>query len=460
MSAPACVATLCLAFLLAGCRRLEVVDLDGGDTGAGGVGAGGSGGGANDTSSGMPSSSSSPSASSSEASTTGGMVSCEPGATLSCFDGPTGSAGVGICVAGLATCNATGDGFGPCVGEVLPEPVDDCLTPEDEDCDGVSNTDCDSVFPIAPTAADFGWQGVQDRFAHGSTLCTGEVAAAISDQALCFAGSDNRLHCAGQVGSRVFGASFVDAGLEDPRQILITATFNVPEGNAMCVVVGDGSMQCLGHRNAHGELGTGDTNPVDAFTAWGGRHDIVRGATGSGDQFCVVTVDHAVYCAGYAFTPVPSYQGRASAMWNYGALHLDEPGVFRVSPGLANCRVQSVGLLCDWPSPQGPPGHTVTGGQVLTPYDGEGTACHLDDDANVACFSVATSVETPLFAQGKVIELLTNYYSEAICAVYADGSLWCIGPNQNGKLGVGSVTELSVETEVAPPGSVRPPCSP
>jgi hypothetical protein len=53
-----------------------------------------------------------------------------------CYDGPAGTQGVGICKAGNHTCNAQGDGYGPCMGEVLPAPVDSCATPEDDDCDG------------------------------------------------------------------------------------------------------------------------------------------------------------------------------------------------------------------------------------------------------------------------------------------------------------------------------------
>ncbi len=64
---------------------------------------------------------------------------CEPGAESPCYSGPAGTAGVGSCKGGTATCLASGDAFGSCAGEVLPAALDDCATPVDENCDGVIN---------------------------------------------------------------------------------------------------------------------------------------------------------------------------------------------------------------------------------------------------------------------------------------------------------------------------------
>jgi hypothetical protein len=64
---------------------------------------------------------------------------CAPGATASCYDGPAGTEGVGACITGMKTCLPSGDGFGPCAGQVLPAAKDDCATPEDENCDGNVN---------------------------------------------------------------------------------------------------------------------------------------------------------------------------------------------------------------------------------------------------------------------------------------------------------------------------------
>jgi hypothetical protein len=63
---------------------------------------------------------------------------CKPGATQSCYDGPAGTLGVGICQAGTQTCQPDGTGFGPCQGEVLPQP-ESCLTLVDDNCNGQVN---------------------------------------------------------------------------------------------------------------------------------------------------------------------------------------------------------------------------------------------------------------------------------------------------------------------------------
>lgn len=65
----------------------------------------------------------------------GGARACVPGATASCYDGPPGTEGVGICKAGIETCAADGSGWGACVGEVLPQ-MGNCATGMDGACDG------------------------------------------------------------------------------------------------------------------------------------------------------------------------------------------------------------------------------------------------------------------------------------------------------------------------------------
>ena len=63
---------------------------------------------------------------------------CLPGTMEHCYTGPADTMDVGVCVSGMHTCNAEGNGYGACVGEVKPL-TEDCATKADEDCDGVSN---------------------------------------------------------------------------------------------------------------------------------------------------------------------------------------------------------------------------------------------------------------------------------------------------------------------------------
>jgi hypothetical protein len=62
---------------------------------------------------------------------------CLPGSTASCYTGPPGTAGVGLCVAGTATCPPSGTAWGPCLGQVTPV-AEDCATPSDDDCNGTA----------------------------------------------------------------------------------------------------------------------------------------------------------------------------------------------------------------------------------------------------------------------------------------------------------------------------------
>jgi len=57
---------------------------------------------------------------------------------LSCYSGPPGAQGVGICKAGVQRCDEQGNPLGGCQGETLPG-TETCLSPQDEDCDGQIN---------------------------------------------------------------------------------------------------------------------------------------------------------------------------------------------------------------------------------------------------------------------------------------------------------------------------------
>lgn len=68
----------------------------------------------------------------------GGTGVCSPGSAYPCYSGPPETLGVGLCVGGSHTCNEDGNGYGPCTGEVTPQP-ESCATPGDDDCDGAAN---------------------------------------------------------------------------------------------------------------------------------------------------------------------------------------------------------------------------------------------------------------------------------------------------------------------------------
>ncbi|MDW8363992.1 MAG: putative metal-binding motif-containing protein, partial [Myxococcales bacterium] len=53
--------------------------------------------------------------------------------TRACYDGPAGTAGVGVCVEGVQTC--AGGEYRACIGQVLPS--EEACDGEDDDCDGM-----------------------------------------------------------------------------------------------------------------------------------------------------------------------------------------------------------------------------------------------------------------------------------------------------------------------------------
>lgn len=119
------------------CSGTTVASSSGGAGGAGGAtvasssSAGGAGGaGASSSSSGAASSSS------------GAWDICGPGWMQSCYTALPATLNKGTCHAGVQTCVDGGGIWGPCLGEVTPQPADDCAAMADTDCDGVLTCTC------------------------------------------------------------------------------------------------------------------------------------------------------------------------------------------------------------------------------------------------------------------------------------------------------------------------------
>lgn len=81
------------------------------------------------------STSTSGSSTSSGSGTGGVMTVCMPDGISACYDGPAGTENIGTCKSGQSTCSHDGMTPGECMNALKPR-FDDCLTPEDEDCDG------------------------------------------------------------------------------------------------------------------------------------------------------------------------------------------------------------------------------------------------------------------------------------------------------------------------------------
>jgi hypothetical protein len=69
-----------------------------------------------------------------------GASVCRPvETTQSCYTGPAGTEGVGLCRGGTQTCIGT---LGACKGEVVPAAHDNCFAGTDDDCNGTAGKGC------------------------------------------------------------------------------------------------------------------------------------------------------------------------------------------------------------------------------------------------------------------------------------------------------------------------------
>lgn len=104
----------------------------------------------------------------------GGGKVCVPGEQQTCYSGPANTANIGTCKFGNHVCLADGTDFGPCMGEVLPETIENCVLPEDQDCDGLADIDdpeCVCTMAGASVDCDTGKSGI---CAPGKGLCASD----------------------------------------------------------------------------------------------------------------------------------------------------------------------------------------------------------------------------------------------------------------------------------------------
>lgn len=122
----------------------------------------------------------------------GASCVCVPGASESCYEGPPGTLGVGVCHGGTHTCNADGQSWGPCMGQLIPD-LDVCTNSSDDDCNGLVNDGfpsgadgCVCLPGVASACYDgpAGTQGVGpckagtatcNQSGTGKLVCTGQV---------------------------------------------------------------------------------------------------------------------------------------------------------------------------------------------------------------------------------------------------------------------------------------------
>jgi hypothetical protein len=306
------------------------------------------------------------------------------------------------------------------------------------------------VTPVAPTASMAMYQGTQRLFTTQlGTTCPGRVAASMGGTGFCFLASDDTVRCAGVIGSVDYGMQLASIGQTGVEQIMVMFL-----DQGMCVTRTDHTVQCMGtNTNAFGS-----GNISTTFSQWTSHTDVAAIATGTWDQICGIDSSGQVFCGGisnpnFGYPPVNVGSAGQTSVWvdTFGEAHLSDPNVLRPAESRTDCQV-SAGLECLMGGPFGPVDGTLVMGTELGGNPSNSEACWLTSNGTVTCSF------GPRFAPGRVLFFAADSYSDSLCAIYNDGSVWCIGSNDDGKLGTGNTNTLTTETMVAPPGSARVAC--
>jgi hypothetical protein len=180
---------------------------------------------------------------------------CEPASTQDCYEGDAATLGVGVCVAGIQTCDADGSAWGAGTGQVRPG-TEDCATMGDEDCDGSA---CSDVLWSLVTGDGFDDKLVAAEFDSSGNL----VLAGNFDGSISFGGAGDTLVSGGvtdffiakldpdgnHLWSKSFGGvdyQFVNAiALDSQDNILLTGAFNSN------LDLGGGAMTAIGVIDAY-----------------------------------------------------------------------------------------------------------------------------------------------------------------------------------------------------------------
>jgi hypothetical protein len=322
-----------------------------------------------------------------------------------------------------------------------------------------------ATYPVAPSAGNFMWQGVQDQFLdQDSQPCKARVTIAAGDQATCFVGANGNLYCAGQIDVTNYGSKFVDTGVAGVEQILMSPTFNAANHNSICVVRSNKGGECWGSDNDQGQFADGNKNASPLPVSWGGILDMHRLATGTWDSICGLTNSGKAYCAGYSFgaTAIASPGIHQNLFVDtFGMINTDSTTVLRVPNSRAECKIGADGYECGGTTPYGMPGTVVDG--TVQGGGASGRACWLSSDGKVTCTPWSPGMPGPpifgsMFTAMPVLAISGNFYSDDICGVYSDGSIACMGKNAHGELGTGDTAPVGAEKIVAPPGTIDVTC--
>lgn len=363
----------------------------------------------------------------------GTRVHNEPRLQLSCYGGSPGTAGVGVCRAGVQYCNQSGDPLGGCQGQIVPDDEVCGAAGMDEDCDGQANEEGENCvcvpgssipcYPGPPGTEGIGAchagtaQCVPSGLNYGN--CKGDVppAAEICDDAMTDEDCDGAIN---EEGSNcTCGDGYVSNGEEcdDGNQSAFDAC------TALCKkgVCGDGAVN-YGETCDDGNASDGDTCPASCLRP---IHILASGSCHN----CALLVDGQLKCwgaNGYGQLGQGDMNHRGDQLGELGdALPLVNLGadtsILAAALGSDHtCALLEGGAIKCW-------GHNDSG------FLGLGDTERRGDRPG----EMGDNLPAVNLGAGKTAVAIAVGYAHT-CALLDGGSVKCWGHNDSGQLGLGN----------------------
>jgi hypothetical protein len=202
---------------------------------------------------------------------------CMPGEMRSCYTGPAGTMGMGICRAGSQTCGA-GRTWGGCTGEVRPS-SEMCGNMMDDNCNGMTDEMCGDCTPGMTRTCYTGPAGTMGMgICRGGsqtctasrtwpTTCTGEVRPAASEM------------CGNMMDDNCNGMT--DEMCGDCTPGMTRTCYTGPAGTMGMGICRGGSQTCTASRTWPATC-TGEVRPAASETCGNSMDDNCNGMTDEG----------------------------------------------------------------------------------------------------------------------------------------------------------------------------------
>lgn len=372
---------------------------------------------------------------------------------VSCYRGPPGTAGVGLCKTGILKCDDAGNPGDSCEGELIPFKVDVCSNGLDDECDGLID-DENCICGDGKLSMDLGEEcddGGNENVDGCSAECKREFAISIAAGAFhsCALLTGGAVKCWGRndfgqlgIGDRKnrgdepneMGRRLPAISLGKSRHVtaLTTGAFHT------CALLDNGDVKCWG-LNGIGQLGLSDTKTRgdepnemgdDLPAVQFGIGKTAKSITAGAYHTCALLNDDSVKCWG-ANASGQLGLGDTVARGNMS----DQMGDALPSVKLGNVIMVSSVVAGDYFSCA-----AVADGSVKCWGDngagqlGQGDMFNRGDNAN------EMGDNLPPIQLGSGVSAVSLALGNAHACARLNGGIKCWGGNWEGQLGLGNVT--------------------